>query len=58
MHPVKRRKTGKRSEGEDVEICNNNMALGRCGEVGGRVRNKGARNNGARMEVEKRNVQA
>ena len=53
MHPVKRRKTGKRSEGEDVEICDNNMALARCGKVGGRVRN-----NGARMEVEKRNVQA
>ena len=53
MHPVKRTKLGNRSEDEDTEACDNNMALGRCGKFGGRVRS-----NGASMEVEKRNVQA
>ena len=53
MHPVKRTKLGNRSEDEDTEAYDNNMALGRCGKFGGRVRN-----NGARMEIEKWNAQA
>ena len=35
MQPVKRTKVGKRSEDEDAELCDNNMALGRCGKLAG-----------------------
>ena len=35
MQPVKRMEVGKRSENEDAEVCDSNVALGRCEELAG-----------------------